>query len=374
MSITYPTCEDPMNTEAANRHPVERSEESTTDVFELDPLTDPRWSTFTDLHPDASVFHRVEWLKALKDCYNYEPRVVSLTPPGSPLRSGLVFCYVRSAITGNRLVSLPFSDHCEPLVSRPQEFSLLLQKLIARVDRTGLKYLEVRPLTVKPGLGGFLAASNTYFLHRLDLQGSEDALFRSFHRNSVQRRILRAEREKLSYQEGRSEAILEYFYELLTITRRRQGLPPQPRKWFRSLITHLGDNMKIRVALKGDNPVASILTLSDRTTMVYKYGCSAPRFNNLGGTALLFWRTIQEAQARGMKAFDLGRSDIDNQGLVTFKQHWGAKQTSVTYWRYPVGASALRPENSIRHVKRLISMAPDWSLVMLGNLLYRHIG
>src|SRR4029077_3085655 len=98
------------------------------------------------------------------------------------------------------------------------------------------------------------------------------------------------------------------------------------------------------------------------------------RFNNLGGTALLFWNAIQDAKAKGIEELDMGRSDTDAQGLITFKEHWGASRSAVSYWRYPVQAAASRPECLIRYAKQIISIAPDVSLVMLGQFLYRHIG
>jgi CelD/BcsL family acetyltransferase involved in cellulose biosynthesis len=343
-------------------------------VFEFNPLEDARWKALTEIHPDATVFHTVEWLQALKACYGYEPRAMTLTPPGLPLATGFVYCRIRSALTGNRLVSVPFSDHCEPLLDRPDDFDLLLSNLIEAVDQKRWKYLETRPVMLKPGSEKNFGTSDTYLLHRLNLLQSEEALFKNFHKDSVQRKIRRSEREKLRYEAGSSEKMLDYFYDLLVTTRRRLGLPPQPRKWFESLIACMGPSLKIRVALKGETPVASILTLSARKSMIYKYGCSDTRFNNLGGTALLFWRTICEAKASGCESFDLGRSDIDNSGLVTFKEHWGAQRTTVNYWRYPAPVAGSKPEEAIRRVKRIVSVAPRKLLVMLGNLLYRHIG
>src|SRR5271157_227408 len=38
---------------------------------------------------------------------------------------------------------------------------------------------------------------------------------------------------------------------------------------------------------------------------------------------LLFWKAIQEGKERGAREFDLGRSEIDNPGLVAFKNHLG---------------------------------------------------
>jgi CelD/BcsL family acetyltransferase involved in cellulose biosynthesis len=343
-------------------------------MFELDPLQDPRWKSFIEHRPDASVFHRVEWLQALKTCYGYRPVALSSGSPGAPLTNGLLFCEVRSALTGHRFVSLPFSDHCEPLVNQSEEFDVFVAYLAERVDQRRLKYFEIRPILCAPSSQKHLAISNSYYFHRLDLRPCEQLLLKSFHKDSVQRKIRRAERESLRYEAGSSEVLLQQFYRLLIMTRRRQRVPPQPLKWFRGLVASMGQDLKIRVALKGDTPVASILTISDKKTLVYKYGCSDARFNNLGGTVLLFWQAIQEAKANGIEELDMGRSDTHNQGLATFKEHWGAKRSIVNYWRYPAQTAASRPESLVKYAKQLISIAPDASLVMLGNLLYRHIG
>jgi lipid II:glycine glycyltransferase (peptidoglycan interpeptide bridge formation enzyme) len=199
-------------------------------------------------------------------------------------------------------------------------------------------------------------------------------LFRSFHKNCIQRKIRRAEREKLHYEDGTSEALLEKFYRLVLMTRRRQNLPPQPISWFRGLIDAFGKNLKIRVASKDGLPVASILTLSHRKSMVYKYGCSNAAFNNLGGTALLFWRTIQEAKDGGFEELEMGRSDLDNSGLVAFKEHWGASGRIVSYWTYPQGQEGLPSVWKKRLVRRLATTAPDAALEMVGRLLYKHVG
>lgn len=342
-------------------------------IFELDPLLDARWKAFVDSRADASIFHRPEWLRALKSCYGYQPRALSSTPPSEPLTNGFVYCEVRSAFTGKRIVSLPFSDHCDPLIDEEQEFHPILANLMQRMDREQWKYLEIRPIGFAPRSLAF-ATPAKYYLHRLDLQGSDEALFHAFDKDSVQRRIRRAEREPLQYEEGSSEELLKSFYQLLIMTRRRHGVPPQPLKWFQTLISCIGPNLKIRLARKSGMPVASILTIADRKRMVYKYGCSDPRFNNLGGTPLLFWRAIQEAKANGLEEFDFGRSDISNVGLVKFKENWGAQRLVLNYWRYPALTAGVGPEHAIKHVRRLISILPDTPLVWLGRFLYPHIG
>ena len=90
-------------------------------VYTLNPLLDSRWEDFAETHPRASIFHTPGWLEALRRTYGYEPIVYTTSAPGTPLANGIVFCRVRSWLTGDRMVSLPFTDHCEPLVEGPEE-------------------------------------------------------------------------------------------------------------------------------------------------------------------------------------------------------------------------------------------------------------
>ena len=108
--------------------------------------------------------------------------------------------------------------------------------------------------------------------------------------------------------------------------------------------------------------------------MVYKYGGSDLRYGNLGGNALVFWRAIQDAKGKGIEEFDMGRSDLDNEGLVVFKDRWGAERSALNYWRYPASASNSGTGNLIRKAKPLVSIVPEISLKMVSNLLYRHVG
>lgn len=326
-------------------------------------------------HPNASVFHAPEWLEALRRTYGYEPLALTTSAPGEDLRNGLVFCRVQTWLTGRRLVSLPFSDHCEPLVESEEELQCLLSALRCELNASKSKYVEIRPVTPPAGVPRDLEEAGSFCLHRLDLRPSLEELFRGFHKSCVQRKIRRAEREALAYEEGPSEPLLPRFYQLLVLTRRRQQLPPQPLAWFRNLIACMGDKLKIRLASKDGHPVASILTLRYKGTLVYKYGCSDKRFNNLGGMHLLLWKAIQEAKNGGLLEFDMGRSDWDNPGLIVFKGRWGAARSLLAYLRYPAthsqgGTAGLR----VRIARQILALAPDGLLTTAGSGLYRHLG
>ena len=347
-------------------------------VYVLDPLSDPRWDDLLARHPRASVFHSRGWLEALKRTYRYEPIVLTTTERG-PLANGLVLCRVRTWLS-RRLVSLPFSDHCDPFFESPDDLSAVLGFLESEMKKGRWRSFELRPRHLAPA---GLAKGASYCLHALDLARPAQEVFNGFHHSSTQRAIRRAEREGLAYEAGTSEELLSSFYGLLRLTRRRHGLPPQPLAWFRNLVaclpsTHFarsGQGVAIHIASKNGLPIAGILTATFKKTIVYKYGGSDAGYHFLGGMPFLFWRAIQEAQAKGIEELDLGRSDLDQAGLVAFKDHLGATRTTLTYYIHPEGRTNTAHDGALaRAARRVAGRLPDAVLDLTGRLLYKHLG
>ena len=343
--------------------------------YRIDPTKDTRWEAFVQKHPNASIFHTPGWLEALRRTYDYEPVVFTTSPPGTELTNGIAFCRITGWLGGSRLVSLPFSDHCAPLAESSEQLAGLVTDLRQSLDSKNRDSIEIRWADPDLYKCTKLEPSENFLWHKLDLRPSLADLFQSFHKDCVQRKIKRAAREGLTYEEGQSDSLLAKFYQLLLFTRRRHGLPPQPVAWFRNLIACLGDKVKIRVASKDGCPVASILTLRHKQFLVYKYGCSDHRFNHLGGTQLLFWKAIQGAKDDQLFEFDLGRSDCGNPGLIAFKDRWGATRSTLTYLRFPLRRSQIvSTATQAPIVKYLFAFVPDSLLAAAGRVLYKHVG
>jgi CelD/BcsL family acetyltransferase involved in cellulose biosynthesis len=342
-------------------------------VYTLDPLEDDRWMAFVRGHATASVFHTTAWAEALQRTYAFAPIVYTTSAAGAALTNGVLLFQVRSWLTGRRLVSVPFADHCEPLVETPDDRAAIGATLAAAAE-TDWDYVELRTL---PGSRFSERPSSheasSYSFHEVDLRPSSDELFANFHKSTIQRKIRRAEREGVVCNVGRSPALLDAFYRLLVMTRRRHGIPPQPMTWFTNLIACFGDQLTIRVAYVGGHAAASILTLKFGHTLVYKYGCSDAAYHNRGVMPLLFWNAIQDAKAAGLQSFDLGRSDLSNTGLIAFKERLGGVPSTLTYMRYE-----RRRRRAWRWPKSVpgaaLRLLPDRVFVAAGNALYRHLG
>jgi hypothetical protein len=341
-------------------------------VYEIDPLTDDRWPDLLERHSRASVFHTRSWLQALKRTYSYEPVAYTTTAPGTQLTNGWVFCRIRSWLTGSRLVSLPFSDHCDPLINDEVELQQISKAVLQGKERQQWRYIECR-LPNGGTLGG-LARSNQFNLHKLDLEPDLNELYGRLHKSSTQRKIKRAEREQLTCEAGSSEKLIGKFYRLLLLTRGRHGVPTQPRKWFSNLLSGFGSQLTVWVASKQGTPVASIVTICFKSSLVYKYGGTDERFFRFGGMQLLLWQAIMDAKKRGLKEFDLGRSDLHDKGLNVFKDRLGAASSCLTYFRYPAESSGNAFTGQMSRYRKFASYIPGSLMTVAGRLLYRHFG
>lgn len=343
-------------------------------LYELDPTNDARWIDLIGRRRDSSVFHTPGWLESLRRTYGYEPVVFTDSAPGKKLNNGLLFCRISSWMTGRRLVSLPFSDHCEPLVESPDALVSMLDSLKILIKREGRRYIELRCVNPTSVPTGF-TKSAVFSFHSLDLRPDLEQIFSGFHKSCVQRSIRRAHRVGLTYEVGRSASLLTDFHFLQTLTRRRHQLPAQPLTWFRNLLECLGQQVQIHLARHEGRPVAAILATVHNTTLTYKYGCSDARYHRYGGTPLLLWKAIQDAKEKGLTEFDLGRSDTDNEGLLAFKDHLGARRTPLNYYRY---SRRLLDTGDIRWLRAIArsaySLVPEPILAKAGSGLYKHLG
>src|SRR5262245_12602717 len=141
-------------------------------VWAFNPLFDDRWADLISCHPSPSVFNTRGWLTALQSSYGCDPIAFKTSSPPEPLTTALLVCRLRSGLTGSRLVSLPFSDHCEPWVKDSDQFKALCGYAESYRESEGWKYVEMRSANAILDFEGRFTCSSTHQLHRLDLRPS----------------------------------------------------------------------------------------------------------------------------------------------------------------------------------------------------------
>src|SRR3954454_24215984 len=80
----------------------------------LAPVLDPRSAGLLYDSREAIIFHEPAWMALLHREYGFAFQAVCVVD-GADVLAGLPLARVRSRLTGDRLVALPFSDCCAPL-------------------------------------------------------------------------------------------------------------------------------------------------------------------------------------------------------------------------------------------------------------------
>ena len=116
--------------------------------------------------------------------------------PGEPLANGIVLCRVNSWLTGSRLVSVPFADHCEPLVASAWDRGAIVAAIQRTVHDGKLKYAQIR--AIHPDLAQAAGSGDprSFAFHTLDLTPPIDRLYGAFDRTAIQQPMRRAERAR----------------------------------------------------------------------------------------------------------------------------------------------------------------------------------
>ena len=346
----------------------------------LDPCLDKRWDDFILSHPDSSIYHHRLWKELIQKTYRYQPYYFVLENSNG-IRAGVAFFLVKSKITGTRMVSLPFSDYCDPLINDQNEFDALFSEVIKKSKNLGAPQIEFRSRFSSTQFDTYVkneTANNRN--HVLELMGSLEEIESKFHNNCVRRSIKKAEKNKVKIVCGTDQKDMRIFYEFMVLTRKRHGLPPQPYDFFCNMwkLLYPQDMLDVLLATYEDRPMAGIVIARFKDTMYYLYGGSDSNFNDKRPNHLLLWKAIQMAHSEGLKYFDFGRTAVDNQGLLDFKRRWGTKEYKIISYTYPKmkKQKLLFNRNGAKSglFYSLTKKLPTPILELGGNLFYKHWG
>ena len=323
--------------------------------------------------PGASVFHHPAWLELLRASYGYEMSACCVVDDDGTIVAGLPLARIRSRLTASRMVSLPFSDVCPPLRLRADgEVDELLAACADAERRRGRVRLEVRaPFRgLRDGV-----VEPVYYHHRIRLGPDPDRVEANFAKSQTTRGVARAVREGLTVDRTTGTAGIEAFYRLHVQTRRRQGVPVQPSRFIRSFAELFEQGLGFVMLTKlGDRAIAAAVFLNLHRTLTYKYGASDARFLPKRPNNLLFAEAIRWGCLGGFETLDLGRTDLENQGLRSFKRAWGAEEATLSYTYAPARPARAGWPLARRAARSVIRRGPPWVGRLTGELLYRHFG
>jgi hypothetical protein len=308
---------------------------------------------------------------------------------GEQVRGVLPLLLVKSWLTGNRMVSLPFSDVSYPLADTIDTSRLLVQKALELSQEKHAKYVELRGSAgLNPGgsQDDFgpdleeLGFSSTHHFNNYVIPLSEDpdTIINTFYRGQRQQ-IRRSYRLGVTARQGQGPDDLNEFYRLYLLNRRRFGIPPQPRTFFAEILNRLSGNPKsiLYIAEYEGQTAASIIVLRYNGVCYGKYGAADTALRNVFPQHALLWKLIEDAAEDGDVSFDFGRTATDNENLNLFKSRWGTRSEKLLYYFHPprqglsvVDSDSLKYRLFTGTVRRLPLSIHEY----VGSRIFRHFG
>lgn len=349
----------------------------------IDPVKDPRWDQFVEKHPFGWICHLSAWKQALEKSFRHMKGYyfVLLDNSGKNVQAGLPVFHVKSWVTGNRLVSIPFATLCDPLISTSDHMNKLFKPVLELSDEIKCSYMEIRTLSSSSLIqDNQLGSTHFYKHHYLSLENEPEQLKKKFHRTCVRQRISRAIKSELKVRIGENELDLRNFYQLQLITRKRLGLPSQPYKFFKMLWETFAPSKQIQLLLaeKNNKSIAALIIFKFKDRVSAEFAVSDERFRDLSANHFLFWKAIKMAYEEGYKIFDFGRTSSSNESLMDFKRRWGTEVIDLPQFFYPknkIGKKVINEESwKYEIMSKACKEAPDCLLQIIGNFCYRHLG
>lgn len=338
------------------------------------------WDRYVNTCPSATIYHLPEWSDVLEKSFGYRPFHLMAVDGDGKLCGILPLLLIRSALTGKRLVSLPFSYLCGPITTSSEAMSSLMDEAKKLVDSLKCSYLEIKVIKDYgpdfPWEQKGFTGDEQFSTFVLDLS-QFDKVWKNLDAKSVRWAIGKARRDGVTVRRGISVQDIRSFSNLNLKTKRRIGVPGHPESLFLNMFEKMGDRCALYMAeLKGEF-IAGIITMQSHDTVLYGYGASDDKFRIHQPNSLLVWTAIEEAAKNGYRYFDFGRTSPAEQNLVSFKKHWGTKELSLSYYYYPHAPNSLALNNTGIRYRLATSLWRRTPLTLAGwgsDFLFKHLG
>lgn len=311
------------------------------------------WNDFVSRHPHGSTFHRHEWLDVYRDVYGHDtPYLVARR--GEAISGLLPLVRVRSLVFGHYLVSSPYVSYGGPIGDTESETALAQH---AASLSQGAKLVELRS---RHAVETTLDPITRKLTVLLDLvSGDYDATFKAFN-GKLRSQIRRADRDGLRVEFGPTH--LRAFHQVFAEHMRDLGSPAHSLHFFERLTAALGEMVWVGVAYLDDVPVAGGFAIENGTEVEISWASSLRRYQKVSPNMALYGAFIRRACEQKFSVFNFGRC-TPGSGTHKFKQQWGTRDESLTWYQLRSGSDEAPPSQE----GRLFSLATRvWQHLPLG--------
>ena len=293
----------------------------------------------------SPLFGSKEWYEAIQDTYNFK----------NPFEVQGVFG-VQTPL--NKVYSfLPFSDWYFE-VNNSEGLTQLAKEL---AELPCNNRFEARVL-VKSNRDSLVS---TYRMERLDPELRLKSMSKT-----TRRYTKKSLRNELILELG-DVSTIDRFFKLHALTRKKLGLPVQPKTFFENIMKYMPDSQLAFCVTKEGMDAAAFFLLKKGKVLYYKYGASNPKLLGERPNHYLFYRLHDIAKTENLDTIDLGRTD--EAGLHQFKAGLGATPMAIETIGPSGRLNVLQEGKGVLKAREIISHLPVSFHILAGKFFYRYL-
>lgn len=342
------------------------------DVVSDKRATSSEVAAFLRSDPRTSVFSSPLWFEVLEQSYGFEIRASVLERDGRVV-AAVPYCAI-SDIRGDRVVSTPFSDFCDPLVDSFDEWELLRTPILARGVPTSFRTV----VSDFPSQDAALVPAAEHVWMAIDVPASPEDVRPSLG-GSTRSMIGRGERKGVVVRASTSAADVTAWHRMqVDIRKRKFGLLAQSEDFFQAIRDQFdADGRFVLLLAEVDGePVSGSMFIEWGDTLFFKYNASVAAV--MGANEALLFHGCVHAAERGLHIVDCGLSEASHEGLIAFKRKFATREKPLRWlrhappgWSDPRGADAGKTLGALTQLLTTPETPPEVS-ASAGALLYRY--
>lgn len=338
------------------------------EISVLAPADEPAWQDYVRCHPNATIYHTLEWRDILYAEYRFEPIYRIAKDRGKVV--GILPAFLVKNFKGKRLVSLPFSIYGGGLGDSNEVISLLISKEVEMVKEGKVESLEIRQCyPVIPEVSG-LAVNRWGIAIVVDLTVGIDELWRRLAARTDVRKSFDMGLKFILSDGDR----LQDFYRLQLMTRKKLGLPTPRFSYYASFFQKFPEKVKLAIVEKKGVPIAGEIYFLYKDVMLRVLNASDPKALSDRPNDFIIWNMMEWGSANGINKFDHGPTSLENEGLLFFKRKWGGEERKVERYFFPETAETSDMSQSDKFANALLKVSPTWFHKLSGRQIIKRFG
>jgi FemAB-related protein (PEP-CTERM system-associated) len=323
-------------------------------TLRLADLHDPgelrRIEAFVAAHPQGTAFHRPAWLLGVAEGARCKVHALVVEREGG-LAAVLPLHEIHSPVFGRLLASSGFAVDGGVLAEcEPHALFAAAEELALRLSCTSI---EMRGGPLPEGREGWAIRRDSHCGFVAPMAADDEAQLLAIPRKQ-RAEVRKGLANDLTIEVGRAERDRAAHHAIYAESVRNLGTPVFPRALFDAVLDRFSEDADILTVRHHSAPIASVLSLYHRGTVMPYWGGGAAVARQLRGNDRMYFELMRHARARGCTTFDFGRSKT-NSGAWHFKRNWGFEPEPLAYaiWTAPGEPVRDASPTSARHSARI---------------------